>query len=235
VQFLQNHDVLRRAEMRDENRAHPTSAMSADVTGSDDDNDEEFYDPCETRERVSQLRKGIDTASYEDSVSFRVSHRGRQGHLILSSGGLRFVVKLHTLTSLNPTKSPQRTLEELWSYPFTSLVQLTKRHSPTTTKLAGVDPRLERLELELLVPSSTTRDGPDQADLPPTEGIDITYGEMRGMATRVETVDVSHAERDEIFNLIVGWSKARWQVISARSDPKKEKKGPKKKKKAENG
>lgn len=217
--------------MRDENRPHSTSAISGDITDPEGDNDE-FYDPCETTAQVSQLRQGsrgdgrpaADPTSYEDSISFRVSHHGRPGYLILSSEGLRFVVKSPIRAALDPTKAAHRSREELWSYPFTSLVQMTKRHSPTTTKLVGVDPRLERLELELLLePAPTRQAGSDPSDRPPTEAIDLTYGEMRGWTTRIETVDVSHAERDEIFNLIVGWSKVRWQVMSARSDPKKEK------------
>ncbi|KAL1963986.1 hypothetical protein VTN77DRAFT_7661 [Rasamsonia byssochlamydoides] len=217
---------------------------------------EEFRDPCEKQEQVSLLRKEADDtttgkngdnrkslttqdvrqdgvqAEDQDTITFRANHRGRQGYLELSSQGLRFVVKnnRHSLSSLNPKKNNNhhRSREELWSYPFSSLVQMTKRHSPMLSKVAGADSSLKRLELEVLIPEDDNNTGGDNLIRPdPSEaegkGEDdpYTYAGKKGMTTRLETLDVDGGERDEIFNLIVGWSKARWQVLGSKSEAKK--------------
>lgn len=106
-----------------------------------------------------------------------------------------------------------------------------------SSKVAGVDPSLKRLELEVLVPPPSTDDhdhdhdhdnvGDNLVRPDPDDGIargeddPYTYAAKRGMTTRIETLDVDGEERDEIFNLIVGWSKARWQVLGAKSELKK--------------
>lgn len=219
IKFLQQHDDLWRAE-KTRGRTHSiaVSGAAADKRHSEssdkNNQEEEFQDLCE-----------------KETITFRAHHRGRQGHLVLSSQGLRFVVKSHHLPLKPKMKNDHHSREEVWSYPFSSLVQMTKRHSPMTSKVAGVDSSLKRLELEVLAPLPSSADHdrvdhggdnlvrPDPGDR--GEDDPYTYAAKRGMTTRIETLDVDGEERDEIFNLIVGWSKARWQVLGAKIEVKK--------------
>lgn len=258
--------------MKARERTHATAAESGETSdqgqresGDNYKQEEEFKDPCEMQEQVSQLpsreadstaveignddgkqtrdvrRQGFqDQAGYEDVITFRANHRGRQGHLMVSSQGLRFVVKSsHYSLSLNPKKI-RRSREELWSYPFSSLVQMTKQNSSISSKVTGGDTSLKRLELEVLIPPTAANGDRDGDNLirpfsapsypgggggggeSPEKGDPYIYAGKRGRTTRLETLDVDHAERDEIFNLIVGWSKARWQVLTTRSEAKAE-------------
>jgi hypothetical protein len=275
VKYLQHHDVLRRLEMKAKERAHATAAVSADEVdpGQEESRqEEEFMDPCETQEQVSELlreeadkttaengdddrkklmrddarQRGVnDQIDYEDKITFRADHRGRSGYLEVSSQGLRFIVKTrrYSLSMKNPKKT-HRIREELWSYSFADLVQMTKQSSPVSSKFSGIDPGLKRLELEVLTPTSptspaapTTTDGEGEGDNvirasrspsypgdgeSPKKRDPYIYAGKRGMSTRIETLDFDRGERDEVFNLVVGWSKARWQVLTTRSEAKAE-------------
>jgi hypothetical protein len=173
---------------------------------------ETFEDAVESQEQHAEPH--VQTTSNNDpctdSISFAVFRHGHQGHLIVSSEGLSFIGKDHSLAGLDPTKKRSHVFQEIrWTYGFGCLAQVTKRSSPLSSKVAGIDSDLERLELEFLEPSIDDQTGTSSA-----RNQAFTYGHIRGIRTRIEVLDLNRAERDEVFNLIVGWSKTQWQVLS---------------------
>ncbi|CRG87488.1 Pre-mRNA-processing-splicing factor 8 [Talaromyces islandicus] len=218
IRFLQKHEILRRHEMCTHELSHGGyySRKAAEQK-------ESFEDAVERQEQRAEdeLRDGKDSNSKystdmdscTSSISFAVFRHGHQGHLIISSEGLSFIGKDHSLAALDPRKKRSNVIQELrWTYGFGCLAQMTKRHSPLSSKVAGIDSGLERLELEFLDSAID-----DQTRTPSVRHQAITYGQIRGVRTRVETLDLNRAERDEVFNLIVGWNKTRWQVLSVPS------------------
>lgn len=93
----------------------------------------------------------------EDTFSFRATCRGRPGYLLISASGLRFV-KTYSVAFGTKPHHPRT----LWSYPFASLVQMSKRHSSTSSWIGHFSPTLEGLEFEFLT-TSITRVGRDGA------------------------------------------------------------------------
>ncbi|KAH8702004.1 hypothetical protein BGW36DRAFT_372015 [Talaromyces proteolyticus] len=224
IRFLQKHEVLRKHEMCAHELSHGGSSDSIDVK-EDEVQNEQFQDAVETPEQYTRLSEEsnpkIRNPTCANSVAFAVYRHGHQGQLVVSSHGLKFVRKGYSLSGLRPTNKSHFVQQRYWSYSFSQLAQMTKRQSPLSSKLAGIDTALERLELEFLLgrDALTTEDNGDNRQ-PSTDetGLDMTYGEIRGVRTRIETLDLNGAERDEVFNLIVGWSKAQWQVLSAPSE-----------------
>lgn len=193
-----------------------------------------FEDAVETQDQRAALHDqassngrydtGMD--SWTSQISFAVIRHGHQGRLTISSEGLSFVGKDHSLAALDPTKNRTNLVQEMrWSYGFDCLAQVTKRKSSLSSKVAGIDSGLERLELEFL-----DRSIDDQGGNLWAEGQAITHGEIRGIRTRIEVLDLNRAERDEVFNLIVGWSKTQWQVLSVPGEFTKKAKKAKKEK-----
>lgn len=93
---------------------------------------------------------------------------------------------------------------------------MTKQRSPGLSKLAGLDRKLERLDFEFLADPKMSAS--QEVFRMETSYHSTTGGKQR---TKIESVDVNQAERDEIFNLVVGWSKSRWQATSGQSDSTK--------------
>lgn len=95
---------------------------------------------------------------------------------------------------------------------------MTKQHSPGLSKLAGLDRKLERLDFEFLVDAEMSAS--QEVFAGSVWDMETSYNTTTGgkQRTRIESVDVNQAERDEIFNLIVGWSKSRWQATSGEGD-----------------
>lgn len=183
---------------------------------------ESFEDAVETEEQCAALydqttfngRYNTDVDSCTSSISFAVFRHGHQGHLIVSPEGLTFIGKDHSLAALNPTKKRPSVIQDIrWTYRFSCLAQVTKRSSPLSSKVAGIDSSLERLELEFLDPPTD-----DQTENHQARNQVITHREMRGIRTRIEVLDLNRAERDEAFQLILGWSKAQWHVLSVPSE-----------------
>lgn len=97
---------------------------------------------------------------------------------------------------------------------------MSKEHGSGLSKIVGLDRKLERLDFEFLIDAKTSasqevfRGVPDMD----TSHNTITGGKQR---TTIESVDVNPAERNEIFNLVIGWSKSRWQATSGQRDSTK--------------
>lgn len=98
---------------------------------------------------------------------------------------------------------------------------MTKQHSPGLSKLAGLDRKLKRLDFEFLVDAEMSAS--QEVFRGSVSDMDTSYNTATGgtQRTKIESVDVNQAERDEIFNLIVGWSKSRWQTTSGQGDSSK--------------
>jgi hypothetical protein len=207
-----------------------TAAEVGDVTDKRHNSDpvseqaELYHESYESSDQLSHYCTSNDSSGFfkeehgeviqppaaPDTLSFRVRSQGIAAHLLLSSWGLR-LVRTHTL-AFNRTKDRR---EEVWAYPFTHLIQMTKTHSSTSSKVVGANSSLERLVLEF-TPFNTAESN-DYTRRSPS-------GQNSGTedTTEIKMIDVVHAERDEIFNLVVGWSESRWQAVSTReADDKK--------------
>lgn len=221
--------MLRRSDIRDNQDTDVTAAAVGDVTDKRNVHSQtpepvetyhETYEssdqrllqdapdgasgsPTKERDRVTEMPASPDT------LSFRVRSHGIPAYLVISSWGLR-LARSHQL-ALNPKKHRR---EELWSCPFSHLTQIAKTHSSTTSKLVGGDPNLSRLIFEF-TPFDVAKS---------KNYIKSPSGQNGGKedTADIQIIDVDHAQRDEIFNLVVGWSKSRWRVMSAREvDDKK--------------
>lgn len=202
---------------------------SKDSLPKGEDNQVEiFQDAVESQEQATELYPGqAHQHEQEDAISppaqsvyFTTYQRGHEGQLLISSEGLSFVENPRLLTTLNQARNmkPRLNHKPRWSYRFSQLLQMTKRHSPTTSKLAGFDRNLGRLDLEFLVDDATTGvEEMNQEEKDYQFSRDDLPGETK--KTKIESLDVNQDERDEIFNLILGWSKSRWQAISADDIP----------------
>lgn len=95
---------------------------------------------------------------------------------------------------------------------------MTKQHSPGLSKLTGLDRKLERLDFEFLVDPDMSAS--QEVFKGSVWDMETSYNTTTGakQRTKIESVDVNQAERDEIFNLVVGWSKSRWQATSGQGD-----------------
>ncbi|KUL92320.1 hypothetical protein ZTR_02360 [Talaromyces verruculosus] len=225
IRFLQEHEVLRRHEIRTRGLAHNENCYSEDCPTCQEAQGDVFQDAVETQDQLAKgspihgikcTTQGDDTASpYVQSVFFATFHHGHEGQLILTSEGIQFVEKPNLLTTLHKQK-PLLDREPRWSYTYGQLLQMTKQHSPRLSKLTGLDRKLERLEFEFLTDTETSAS--QEVFRMETSYHSTTGGKQR---TIIESVDVNQAERDEIFNLIVGWSKSRWQATSGQSDSTK--------------
>jgi hypothetical protein len=185
-----------------------------------------FYDAREFQEQASRdinYTNGDSTAPIVHSVYFTCYQHGHEGQLIVSSEGLRFVENPRLLTALNTTKKQKPRLDQKpqWAYGFGQLVQMTKQHSPAFSKLAGLDRSLGRLDLEFTVEGATEEEEGERKILSAGKvETEASYGNKPGnTTTRIEKLDVNRAERDEIFNLIVGWSRSRWQATGTQNVP----------------
>jgi hypothetical protein len=98
---------------------------------------------------------------------------------------------------------------------------MTKQHSPNLSKLAGLDRSLGRLDFEFLIDNEMSAS--QEVFSGNVWDMDTSYNTRTGAKhrIRVESVDVNQASRDEIFNLVVGWSKSQWQATSGQSDSTK--------------
>ncbi|OKL64210.1 hypothetical protein UA08_00512 [Talaromyces atroroseus] len=217
IRFLQQHEILRRHEMNSQNLSHGSHTFSQrdHLTDEGDGNDEVFYDALESQKQSKQPEQANSNANYRSrdstaaivhSVYFTCYYHGHEGRLIVSSEGLRFVENPRLLRALNAPKKqkPRLNQKPQWSYSFGQLVQMTKQQTPAFSKLAGLDRNLGRLDLEFMVGEQ----GEGGSKTPSAGEIEAPYDTK----TRIEKLDVARAERDEIFNLIVGWSRNCWQA-----------------------
>ncbi|EED17821.1 hypothetical protein TSTA_116110 [Talaromyces stipitatus ATCC 10500] len=228
IRFLQEHESLRRHEIKTHGLAHSKNTYSHDIhSNQEDTRGDAFHDAAETREHIAEKfpyqetdsikSDNEDTASpYVQSVYFTAYQHGREGQLILTSEGIRFVENPHLLTTFHQKRRQLLDQEPRWSLTYAQLLQMTKQRSPKFSKLAGLDLSLKRLDFEF---STDNTNASEEVFKGNVWDIKSSYHTMAGgKRTRIESVDVNQAERDEIFNLIVGWSKSRWQATSGQDN-----------------
>lgn len=232
IRFLQEHEVFRRHEIKTHGLVHSDTCYSQDCRTCPENIDGDcFQDAVETQDQATgeypsqgkDYTKQADddvTSPYVQSVFFATFHHGHEGQLILTPEGIRFVEKPYLLTTLHKRK-PLLDQEPRWSYTYGQLLQMTKQHSPSLSKLAGLDRSLGRLDFEFLIDNEMSAS--QEVFSGNVWDMDTSYNTTTGAKhrIRVESVDVNQAGRDEIFNLVVGWSKSRWQATSGQSDSTK--------------
>ena len=136
------------------------------------------------------------TEEERDIMSFGCSYESTPGRLIIFTHGIRF-------------KSGVGVSSSSFRRPYSSLIEMTKRQTPSSilSPLGKITLGLDKLELRFRRTNSRAA----IQDLGQEEHVDImTLENMRG--------------RDKAFNAIIGFSDLRWQHLQKKPEPKKEKK-----------
>ena len=202
IAALQQHEALQKIELAAHRANQNTLTLSKrELT----DTKEKFHATHETQQRNpddcrfvnGEVRavKELETPSQE-AHCFRANRHGFPGYLLISLHGLRFIEADAFI--LSPEESHGH---ELWSYEFSGLLQLSKTSASTSSRMARMDPTLERLEFEFVAPPATDRKEGAASDT------------VFQRETTLEILDLPRAERDEVFNLIIGLSRLRWSVL----------------------
>ncbi|GAD92002.1 hypothetical protein TSTA_116110 [Paecilomyces variotii No. 5] len=211
IQYLQKHEILRREQVAEQDGQAPSSA--APDTGLPDSSEDSQADYLDT---IEASHDGYDSDNAEnditdsmgnsrqDIISFHAYRGGHPGYLLISSNGLRFT-KTRPLT-LHPKSHRQR---KIWSYPFPSLLEMSKIHSDNKSKLTRLRPDLAALSLTF-----RSHTAPTYTQKSDAEG-DIASGARLEENISVEVLDMDKATRDEVFNLIIGRSKMQWRAFTA--------------------
>jgi hypothetical protein len=213
IASLQQHEARQKVELAGHRANQNTLTLSKhDLT----DTKETSHATHETQQRNPndhefmnggvQVGKELETASQE-AHCFRANRHGCPGYLLISLHGLRFI-KTDAFI-----RGPKEDLgHELWSYEFSSLLQLSKSRASMSSKMK-MDPTFELLEFEFLASPAAINTG--------GEGLVLVGHRKEGTAsntilqhpTTLEVLDLPGGKRDEVFNLIIGISRLRWSVL----------------------
>jgi hypothetical protein len=204
IAALQQREALQKIELAGHRINQNTLTLSKrDLTNTK----ETFHATHETRQRNPDDRrfvngevragKELETPSQE-ALCFSANRHGCPGYLLISLHGIRFIETDAFI--LGPEESHGH---ELWSYEFSGLLQLSKMSASTSSRMARMDPTLERLEFEFVAPPASATDRKEGT------ASDTVFQRE----TTLEILDLPRAERDEVFNLIIGLSRLRWSVL----------------------
>ncbi|KAN0068315.1 hypothetical protein V8E54_013511 [Elaphomyces granulatus] len=213
IASLQQHEARQKVELAGHRANQNTLTLSKhDLT----DTKETSHATHETQQRNPndhefmnggvQVGKELETASQE-AHCFRANRHGCPGYLLISLHGLRFI-KTDAFI-----RGPKEDLDhELWSYEFSSLLQLSKSRASMSSKMK-MDPTFELLEFEFLASPAAINTG--------GEGLVLVGHRKEGTAsntilqhpTTLEVLDLPGGKRDEVFNLIIGIGRLRWSVL----------------------
>ncbi|KAJ9265485.1 hypothetical protein DTO212C5_6678 [Paecilomyces variotii] len=210
IQYLQKHEILRREQVAElDGQAPSAAAPESGLPENPDDSAADYLDAIEMSQQESDSNDAENETtdsmgnSRRDIISFHAYRGGHTGYLLISSNGLRFT-QTRPLT-LHPKKHRQH---KIWSYPFSSLLEMSKIHSDNKSRLTRLDPNLAALSLVFLsdVAPTYTQKSDDEGD--------IASGARSEKNVSVEILDMDKATRDEVFNLIIGRSKIRWRAFT---------------------